>query len=267
MYTVRASDDKKPHGHQGVLEPYSGLPIPMKLTGDQKSKLEKGEAVMYNERSGSSGRGIVIQDVNASSTICMSMIRDLENYNKMVPHVKKVNIYSNEKFANGTSQVCAKFDIGLMGMRFGYFLKLTHMPKYDTLTWTLDYTKNSDFDDNVGHWQLMPHPTKKGFTRILYSTKIKLFGWIPEFIVRFLTSKALTESTSWVKRESEKEAARQAELEAAKGPKSSWFSMNGGFRAKIDKTLNKMEADLRMQREKMANSLRLPKFGLISRKL
>jgi hypothetical protein len=40
---------------------------------------------------------------------------------------------------------------------------------------------------------------------VLYSCKVKLFPWIPEFIVNFLTKKALTESTGWVKRVSEKE--------------------------------------------------------------
>jgi hypothetical protein len=67
----------------------------------------------------------------------------------MVPHVKKVDIYENKKFSNGTSKTGATFDIGLLGFKFKYFLKLTHEPKYNTLTWTLDYTKNSDFDDNV----------------------------------------------------------------------------------------------------------------------
>lgn len=63
-------------------------------------------------------------------------------------------------------------------MRFGYYLFLTHEPKYNTLTWTLDYRYNSDFgtyfngfeymftsnsylDDNVGHWQLEPHPSRR----------------------------------------------------------------------------------------------------------
>jgi hypothetical protein len=48
-------------------------------------------------------------------------------------------------------------------------------------------------DDNVGHWQVMPHPSRSGWTRLLYSCKVKLLPWIPEFVVSFLTSKALTE--------------------------------------------------------------------------
>lgn len=49
---------------------------------------------------GKSGRGLVIQDVNASTSICMSRIRDLPMYPKMVPHVKKVGIYESTKFNN-----------------------------------------------------------------------------------------------------------------------------------------------------------------------
>lgn len=227
LVSVDAASDKKPHGHQGVLEPYSGKPLPMKLTSDQKKKLDKGEAVLYNERSGKSGRGVVIQDVNASIPITMSKIQDLGNYPKMVPNVKKVNIYHTQKFFNGTSKTGAKFDVGVMGIGFSYFLLLTHEPKYNTLTWTLDYSKNSDLDDNCGHWQLTNHPSKKGWTRILYSTKIKLFNWIPEFVVKFLTGKALTEATSWVKRESE---AEQAKNGGDGGPSymPSWMKMKGG---------------------------------------
>jgi hypothetical protein len=140
-----ASSMNKPHGHQGVLESYDGTLIPMKLTSEQESKLTKGEHVSFNERVGKSGRGVVIQDVEAEPSTCMGKIRDLPNYPKMVPNVKKVNIYDNLKFPNGTVKTYAKFDVGALGMGFGYFLLLTYEPKYSTLTWTLDYRYNSDF--------------------------------------------------------------------------------------------------------------------------
>ena len=255
VVVVIGSSNKKPHGHKGVLEVYNGKPIPFKVTSDQNKKLEKGEAVSltllsiflfklsflfiilqvtFNERTGKSGRGVVIQDINATQSICMSKIRDLPMYPKVVPHVKSVNIYESKKFINGTSKTGAKFEVGLLGMRFGYFLLLTHEPFHNTLTWTLDYKYNSDFDDNVGHWQVMPHPTKKGWSRVLYSTKVKLFNWIPEFVVKFLTTKALTESTSWVKRESENEQKKilanqkpAFKFGDAKLPK--WLQTKGGF--------------------------------------
>lgn len=40
-----AGGKDKPHGHQGIIEPYTGKPLPLNLTPDQLQKLEKGEAV------------------------------------------------------------------------------------------------------------------------------------------------------------------------------------------------------------------------------
>jgi hypothetical protein len=39
----------------------------------------------------------------------------------------------------------------------------------------------------------MAHPTKEGYSRVLYSTEVKLFPWIPEFVISFLTKTALVE--------------------------------------------------------------------------
>ena len=194
----------KPHGHQGLLPPYDGRHIPYNISSEQLAKLNAGSPVLINERKGKAGRGIVIQDIHASPAMCLQKISDLQNYHLMVPNVKNIEIYSNQSFPNGTAQVGALFKVGISFMTFGYYLLLTYEPKYSTYTWTLDYRYSSDFDDNTGHWQVMPHPHHDGFSRVLYSTEVKLFSWIPEFVITFLTNTALVESTSWVKRESEK---------------------------------------------------------------
>lgn len=201
---ISAYSKSKPHAHQGLLPPYDGKHIPYNISSEQLSKLEAGSPVLINERKGKSGRGIVIQDVHASPAMCLQKISDLQNYHLMVPNVKKIEIYSNETFPNGTAQVGALFKVGISFMTFGYYLLLTYQPKYNTYTWTLDYRYSSDFDDNTGHWQVMPHPHRAGHSRVLYSTEVKLFSWIPEFVITFLTNTALVESTSWVKREAEK---------------------------------------------------------------
>ena len=61
--------------------------------------------VVYNERDGKSGYGVVVQDINATNTICMDKICDLPNYNKMVPHVRSVELYDQEKLANVSAQL------------------------------------------------------------------------------------------------------------------------------------------------------------------
>ena len=199
-----SADKNKPHTHQGILKAYDNKHISYKITLEQNKKLNAGEPVTINVRDGSSGRGIVIQDVNATPDIVMGRIRDLKNYPKMVAAVKSIDIYSSEKFKNETIQEGAQFKVGISLMTFTYFLKLTYEPKYHTLTWTLDYSKYSDFEDNTGHWQVVPHPTKPGWSRVLYSSEVKLFSWIPEFVITFLTKTALMEANAWVKKESEK---------------------------------------------------------------
>ena len=65
----------------------------------------------------------MIQDVNASTAICMGRIRDLAMYSKMVPHVKKVDIYDNVKFTN----VSISCDVFLLHNfhPFRYFIAVT----------------------------------------------------------------------------------------------------------------------------------------------
>ena len=87
-----------------------------------------------------------------------------------------------------------------------------------------------------------------GLTRLLYSCKVKLFPWIPEFIVRFLTSNALRESTGWVKKESEREAKKRGVGSYAKSgfEAPSWMNkFKGGFIAPLGQVQDVNEIDIR----------------------
>ena len=59
--------------------------------------------------------------------------------------VKSVSIYDDKTFTNGTIQQKAEFKIGVSIMTFTYYLVLTYEPKYNSFTWTLDYSRSSDF--------------------------------------------------------------------------------------------------------------------------
>lgn len=50
--------------------------------------------VLINTRDGKSGRGVVIQDIQATPDICLDRISDLKNYHKMVPNVKSIEVRS-----------------------------------------------------------------------------------------------------------------------------------------------------------------------------
>ena len=142
----------KPHSHQGQLEPYDGKHISYSLTKEENLLLDAGKPVTINQRNGKSGRGIVIQDINAPPHVCLSRISDLPNYSKMVPNVKNVEIYDNQTFPDGKTVIGAMFKVGVSFVTFGYYLRLRYDPNYMTYTWTLDYQYNSDF----GKIRLLP---------------------------------------------------------------------------------------------------------------
>ena len=140
-----ASKDK-PHGHKGVLTPYSGKQLPCKVNKAQEKQLDAGKSVLYNTRQGKTGTGVCIADINSPPGICMEKITDLKAYPGMVPHVKKVSIYEKSRGFDGSNKIGAEFKVGLLGMKFGYYLQLKKNPVHNTF-------KNRRIEGNPdGYW-------------------------------------------------------------------------------------------------------------------
>ena len=82
-------------------------------------------------------------------------------------------------------------------------------PSKNSLTWSLDYEKYSDFDDVQGHWHVEDVGERR--CRVFYAADLKMRGKVPGPVMNILSKKALREATGWVKRESEKAAERMKE--------------------------------------------------------
>ena len=61
LYTGESANANKPHHHQGLIEPYTGRHLPYDLSKEELETLAKGEHVTKLERSGKSGKGVIIQ--------------------------------------------------------------------------------------------------------------------------------------------------------------------------------------------------------------
>ena len=100
--------------------------------------------------------------------------------------------------------------VGFPFLRFQVYFKHVYDPENNSLTWTLDYSRKSDFDDSVGFWYVIPHPERpEDWTRIYYSVEGSMFSWCPGFVVDFMSSRALTDATAWAKKFSEMEYAKR----------------------------------------------------------
>lgn len=70
-----------------------------------------------------------------------------------------------------------------------FFIRHIYYPGKNSLVWTLDYDRNSDIDDSCGFWYVVPHPTRKGASRVFYSVEVSMFDWVPGIVMDILSKK------------------------------------------------------------------------------
>lgn len=200
--TAVASDANAPHPHQGLLPAYTSAPAVPELTAEELATLAAGEAVRKQVQDasgdGASGRGVAVQDIHAEPSTVWGRITDYAKYPKMVDNVKACDVYEE-----GDDSLKVHFIIGAPLVSIEYWIDHTYKPDEGWMTWRLDYSKHSDFDDTVGFWRVDPHPDKDGWSRVVYSADVKAAGWVPAPIENAFATAGLKKATTWVKRESE----------------------------------------------------------------
>lgn len=196
--TLHAADPSRPHEHQGKVAAYKGAPPPVSLTATDLSTLQSGTHVLKQVQSGNGGRGVAIMDILAAPDRIWSRITSFAMYPKWVDNVAACDVYKKEG-----NEIFAKFVLDPLGMTVEYYIRHTYRPDLGWLTWTLDYTRNSDLDDSVGYWRVTPLSTTPPRSRLEYSVDIRFKGWVPGFMADMISESGLVNATSWVKRQSE----------------------------------------------------------------
>lgn len=196
--TALAADATKPHEHQGKVAAYTGAPPAVTLTTDDVAKLEAGQLVMKQSQAGNGGKAIAFQHIAATPDRIWSRITNYAMYPSWVDNVEHCKVYKTEG-----PYIFADFGLAVMGIDVQYFIKHTYKPSEGYLTWTLDYSRQSDLDDSVGYWRLTPVSSSPPVTRLEYAVDIRFKGWIPGFVQSYISSKGLTSAVAWVKKQSE----------------------------------------------------------------
>ena len=196
---ARPADPDQPHEHQGVLAPYKAGPIEIPLNDKQQAELADGDLVIMTvENAEEGGRGIAVQDIQAPPDTVWSRIMGFARYPEWVGPVDEAEVYRRDG-----NDIYTRIKISGFLYSYEYFLHNTFWPDHAMLTWTLDYTRQSDFDDCVGAWYVEPHPDKDGWSRAWFSSDLRLRSSLPGFLMDFIKKKGLKDAVSWVKEQSE----------------------------------------------------------------
>ena len=148
---------------------------------------------------------MAIFDVAAPPEVVWGCINDVTNYPKLVSGVAEVSIYDGPRTSGGVTRTRAKWTLSFLGYRQSYFNEMVYDSRQSSMTFRLDYSRNSDFDDTVGKWHVALLPN--GGSRVTYSAALTLRMWLPKTVVDMLFSKTLGQATAWVGPEAEKRFA------------------------------------------------------------
>ncbi len=196
-----AADANKPHEHQGIVPAYKGAPPALSLSASELATLQSGSMVLKQVAipGAAGGRGVAIMDIRASVATIWSKVTAYARYPEWVENVTACGNYR----VSG-NEMYTRFLLNVMHMDVEYFIHHSYHPEANYLTWTLDYSRNSDLDDSIGYWRVTPLTTEPALSRLEYSVDIRFKGWIPGFVQDMIAKKGLSSATSWVKKQSER---------------------------------------------------------------
>jgi ribosome-associated toxin RatA of RatAB toxin-antitoxin module len=193
-----AADAGKAHPHTGALKPYPRPPKPLVLGDADKAVLATGKPVMRQTEGEAGGRGLAVFVVDAPPDTVWGTIRDYASYPRFIPEVKKCEVYKKDG-----SNVDVEFVIKSFGVSIQYYIHHQIDLPGRWMTWTLDYSRESDLDDSVGFWRVTPVEGHADRAQVEYSVDIAIKGWVPGFVRSLLVDNGLKQATSWVKVQSE----------------------------------------------------------------
>jgi ribosome-associated toxin RatA of RatAB toxin-antitoxin module len=193
-----AADPNVPHEHQGLLPAYKGAPPAVPLAAEDLAKLTAGELVLKQAKSGNGGHGVAFMDIAATPQTVWSRITNYAMYPKWVDNVDACEVYKRDG-----ANIYTRFVLDPLGMTVEYYIKHVYNPQAGWLTWTLDYSRQSDLDESVGYWRVTSLSSDPPRTRLEYSVDIRFKGWIPQFAQDMISKKGLTNAVEWVKQQSE----------------------------------------------------------------
>jgi len=154
---------EEPHPHQGKNAPFSPGDPGVKLSGEALRILKSGKPYKTQIQTGAAGgRGMVVQDVRAPTSVVWDRILDFNSYDKMVPKTAESQVYGRQKLKRHQEQILVRMKIGFPMLKLQFFVDHLYDPSKNSMTWTLDYSRKSDLDGELGRSRTVKKKERPG---------------------------------------------------------------------------------------------------------
>ncbi len=186
------------------LKPFDSIPNLPKLTEEQKKKVLNGEIVywtkIYKNPNWGEGFGVVL--IKAKPKKIWSVILNYPEYPNFIKQLRKVSIYKKEK-KEDKILIWARFEAKVFIMKINYHIKHIYFPDKSALIWEMDKSRENDFENSIGYWQIKPYNDNSSL--VYYLAKVEPGRWIPGFLMKWLTKTSLIDILGSVKKRLENE--------------------------------------------------------------
>lgn len=168
------------------------------LSAKEIAALDRGEYVILKGRT--RGRGTAVCDVASPPQAVWKTFTDFNKYPGKFPNCIYANVYDKKLMKN---RVELHHAMGF-GMKLRNFVEYSFSGRKLATTWTLDPSRKSDFVGVQGQFVVDPHPTKRNWSRVWYSTDVSLPQWLPSYIANQIPKQSGIKGLDFVKTQSEK---------------------------------------------------------------
>eukprot|EP00929_Paragymnodinium_shiwhaense_P063762 TRINITY_DN31890_c0_g1_i2.p1 TRINITY_DN31890_c0_g1~~TRINITY_DN31890_c0_g1_i2.p1 ORF type:complete len:415 (+),score=54.77 TRINITY_DN31890_c0_g1_i2:117-1361(+) len=183
---------------------FLSCPLPALTAADQQL-LAAGDIVRRQERKQenghSTGRGLFVADVDAPPSVVLGCLQDFENYSRMIPVVRHVEVTSRvtEDPAKGCFQAWCDYKVSKFFLPFC----VNHSVKLQE--GSVDFKLHPSnvgllLRKAVGKWIVRPAPGgDPNRTRVYFTVRLRASWLCPHWLVEYAAGRAMKRATSWLR--------------------------------------------------------------------
>jgi hypothetical protein len=168
------------------------------LGTEQLAQLRDGDAVFSQQRTGGTGSGLAVFDLEGSPEAVWSLLTDYGRYDQVIGTVRKSTVRA------GSTRSCARATFVLS--KFLLEVSVLHVfnAERSHLKFHLDpASANRILKEAEGMWFVETSATapglKPGHVRVWFRAAVVVSRLVPAFVVDYAQSRALRRATSWLK--------------------------------------------------------------------